>query len=164
MLKMFNFKYLFLVIAPVFFIFIILIIKYGVNTWVISEVGFLNISCKAYGNVYINGYNFQYVENYRFYKSKDGNFAISGKIFDRQHFLGIVGLKTAFSYSYSNGVVTMKTKNSIVQVDNSINKDVLVNIMPGAFLNENMKQLIVLYKIGNGYRVDYNTHPNAYCY
>lgn len=57
-----------------------------------------------------------------------------------------------------------ENKNSIVQVDNSINKDILVNIMHGAFLNENMRQLIVLYKIGNGYRVDYNTHPNAYCY
>lgn len=164
MLKMFDFKYYFVVLILGLLTTIILIIKYEFNAEVISKLGFLNISCKAYGNIYINGYNFQYVENYRFYKSKRGNFAISGKIFDREKFLGIVGLKTAFTYNYSDGMITMKTKDSIVQVDNSIGKDVLLNVIPGAFLNTNTTQLIVLYSIGDGYRVDYNTHPTAYCY
>ncbi|EKZ5287320.1 hypothetical protein [Klebsiella aerogenes] len=129
-----------------------------------SKHGFLNFSCKAYGNKYINGYNLQYVETYRFYKTKDGNFAVSGKVFEGDNFIGIIGLKTSFSYVYSNGMVTLRTNNAIVQVDNSINTDILLDIIPKSVLNKNNIQLIALFKLGGGYRIDYNTYPTAYCY
>ncbi len=160
--KTFNVTICFLVVFLGVFILIILIGQ-GEGKGGI-DFKRLDISCNAYGRIYVNGYKFQYVENYRFYKSKNGNLAISGNVFDKDKFLGIVGLKISFSYNYSNGMVTMKTTDSIIQVDNSINKNILLSIIPSAFLNKNEKQLMVLYKLGGGYRIDFNTHPTAYCY
>lgn len=164
MLKIFNVKMLLLIILAGVFLFIILIINRGSCLGNLFSLKSLDLSCNAYGSIYVNGYNFQYVENYRFYKNSNGNLAVSGKVFDRNGFLGIVGLKTSFSYSYSNGMVTMRTTDSITQVDNSLSKNILLNIMPSAFINKNEKQIMMLYKLGDGYRIDFNTHPTAYCY
>lgn len=44
----------------------------------------------------------------------------------------------------------MRTNDSVIQVDNSISKDVLLDIIPGAFLNRDNIQLIALFKLGGG--------------
>ncbi|WP_213193659.1 hypothetical protein [Klebsiella aerogenes] len=164
MKKIFNIKFIiFFVIVCVFFS-IVLLLKNKIISIEFPRGTVLNFSCKAYGSIYINGYNLQYVEDYRFYNARNGYFAVSGKIFESGRFIGIIGLKTSFSYIYYNGMVTMRTNDSVIQVDNSISKDVLLDIIPGAFLNRDNIQLIALFKLGGGYRIDYNNYPTAYCY
>ncbi|MGG8135400.1 hypothetical protein PGO54_15095 [Klebsiella aerogenes] len=164
MKKITNIKFIIKFVVVFIFFSIAVFVKNNIISIEFPRGSVLSFSCKAYGNIYINGYNLQYVENYRFYNSRDGYFAVSGKIFESGKFIGIIGLKTSFSYVYSNGMVTMRTNDSVVQVDNSIGKDILLDIIPGAFLNRDNIQLIALFKLGRGYRIDYNNYPTAYCY
>ncbi|HEX4503940.1 MAG TPA: hypothetical protein VH187_22675 [Scandinavium sp.] len=129
-----------------------------------KSVRVYNVSCKAFGAVTINGYTLDYVSSYRLNKNGMGAVTISGKVFRKDEYLGVLGLQTLFKYISNEELIHVTSLKSYKQIENEISDEVIAKVIPKAYYLPGSTQIIGLVKLGNGYRLDYNSYPTTYCY
>lgn len=129
-----------------------------------KSVRVYNVACKAFGAVTINGYTLDYVSSYRLNKNGMGAVTISGKVYKKAEYLGVLGLQSLFKYTSNEELINVTSLKSYKQIENEISDEVIAKVIPKAYYLPGSTQIIGLMKFGNGYRLDYNAYPTTYCY
>lgn len=124
----------------------------------------INLTCQSRGVIFVNGYTLRYVNTYRFNKNGTGASSVSGNVEDISGIANKIGIQIYFNYSLESGFLTLKNTNIIKQVENTATDEIIQKIFPPLYYKMNSEHKIVLMKMGDGYRIDYNTFPVSYCY
>ncbi|WP_407731903.1 hypothetical protein ACJJVG_01390 [Pseudocitrobacter faecalis] len=120
------------------------------------------ISCKAFGEVNVNKYKIIHITSYRLSDGK-GAITISGRVFYNQKFIGILGRQLSFSYTVHDGLYEIITTNTQMQAENTVDENLLSQFLPPFYYQNGATHRLALFPLGNGYRMDYNSFPVAYC-
>jgi hypothetical protein len=123
-----------------------------------------SVACKAFGYVSLSGYKLRYVSSYRLNINGIGAITITGKVFQEGRYLGSLGLQTLFKYHSNEDILNVTSLKNNKQPENEVSDEVIAKIMPKVYYQPGATQLISMGKLGNGYRMDYNSYPTAYCY
>lgn len=120
------------------------------------------IACKAFGEVSVNDYKVIHVTSYRLSQGK-GAISISGRVFNNEKFIGILGRQFSFNYTEYDGMYEVVTTNSQAQTENTVDDASITQFLPPFYYKKGATQRIAFFPLGNGYRLDYNSFPIAYC-
>ena len=129
----------------------------------VSENSF-HLSCSAKGVLSVNGYTLTYVSSYRFKKNGKGATALTGKLESKDGTVDNIGLQVYFDYNIDSGLLLLKTINIVKQVENTASDEVIAKVFPSVYYRLNSLHNVAIFKMGSGYRFDFNTYPILYCY
>lgn len=123
-----------------------------------------NLACSAKGILSVNDYTLTYVSSYRFKKNGKGATALTGRLEGKDGVVDKVGLQIYFDYSIDSGLLMLKTINIVKQVENTASDEVIKKVFPSIYYRLNSIHNVAIFKMGSGYRFDFNTYPILYCY
>lgn len=123
----------------------------------------VNIACNAKGVLSVNELELKYVNAYRFSQNGKGASSISGKIYKNGDVIGTVGLQIYFDYLFNSGMLTLHTTKVNYNVENNVSISLISKLFPAMYYAVGSEQKIAIFKMGNGYRLDYNAFPINYC-
>lgn len=144
-------------------LFFVMVFSY-VMTRHMSIAHTLDISCKSKGVWVINDYTFRFVNSFVLNSDGSGASAFSGKVVDSQGGTSKIGIQIYFDYSFESGMLDLRTNHIVKQVDNTASDQIIQSILPSIYSFKDGKHKIAIFKVGSGYRLDYNTYPGNYCY
>lgn len=124
----------------------------------------INLSCSSKGILEVNGYNLQFVSSYRFNTNGKGATSVTGKIINTEGLIEKVGLQVYFDYTFESGMLMLKTTHIVKQVENTASDDIIKKVFPSVYYRINSEHKVAIFKMGSGYRFDFNTYPANYCY
>ncbi|HBM2987482.1 TPA: hypothetical protein OMS29_004946 [Klebsiella aerogenes] len=123
-----------------------------------------NLSCSVKGIISVNGYTLTYVSSYRFKRNHKGATALTGKLEGSDGSINNVGLQIYFDYNIDSGMLMLRTTNIVRQVENTASEEVIKKVFPSVYYRINNVHNVAIFKMGSGYRFDFNTYPVMYCY
>lgn len=121
------------------------------------------ITCKAHGNIYINGYRLSHVTHYRL-MGNGGVISINGDIFQGDKLIGSLGRQVNIKYQVTHHLYTLTTSESLPEVTHTLSAELEQKILPEFIYTHGKSQNIKIVKLGGGYLIDYNSYPIVYCY
>ncbi len=124
----------------------------------------IELSCKAKGIIHANGYELSYVNSYRFNKNGTGASAVSGIARNNPNVAEQIGVQIYFKYRLDNGLLTMETTDVVMQTENTASDHTIHKLFPSLYYRVGSVHKVAIFKMGSGYRLDYNTYPVNYCY